>query len=71
MNAQPRDLKSTPGFEADPRVLENLINGNNLTSNEKHMWMIPFIKGQNHYISIDFVGSVNISGSIYFLLEKF
>ena len=66
LEAKPRDLKSTPGFESDPRVLENLINGNNLTTNEKNMWLIPFIKGQKHAIFVDFLGNVDISGISFF-----
>lgn len=62
ISANPRDLNSTPGFEGDPRVLENLLDPENITLNEKKMWLIQFMKGKDHLISIKFPTEVKISG---------
>jgi len=65
-----KDLKTgLPGSEKDPRILENLVNGMNLTTNEKNMWLVPFIKGGKVLISIDFQANVNIAGIISLLYE--
>ena len=64
LNANPRDLNSTPGFEGDPRVLENLLNRENITTNDKKMWLIPFVKGHEHTIFINFPYETSISGNI-------
>ena len=40
--AKPRDLNDIPGYKGDSRVLDNIIDGFNITTNEKHMWLIPF-----------------------------
>lgn len=53
LDAKPRDMNSIPGYAGDHRVLDNLINGENNTSNDKNMWLIPFNKGEHHFIYID------------------
>lgn len=62
LSAQPRDLNSTPGYEGDPRILENLLDQENITINDKKMWLIPFIKGREHNIFINFQNELLISG---------
>ncbi|XP_052071709.1 katanin-interacting protein-like [Mytilus californianus] len=62
MNGSPRDLHSLPGHENDDRTLDKVIDNNNLTTSDEHMWMIPFTEGQNHTLSIEFSQTQMISG---------
>jgi len=62
ISAKPRDLNSTPGFQGDPRVLENLLDEENITTNDKKMWLIQYVKGQEHTIFINFQKEMIISG---------
>ena len=48
LSAKPKDMNSIPGYSGDRRVLLNLINGNNNTTNSNEMWMIPFMKNKSH-----------------------
>ena len=61
-----RDLKTgVPGAEKDPRVLENLINNMNMTTNDKNMWLVPFNRGGKICISIEFQINVSVAGYYY------
>ena len=62
LSAKPRDLNSTPGYQGDPRVLENLIDPENVTMNDKKMWLIPYIQGLEHAIFLNFQNETLISG---------
>lgn len=58
-----RDLRSgIPGAEKDGRVLENLVNGCNLTTLDKNMWLTSFSKGEKITISLEFPSNLAISG---------
>ena len=50
------------GNNGDYRTLDKLINGDNNTSNDKSMWLIPYTFGDNHYIYIDFKTIKEIKG---------
>jgi len=54
IDANPRDMNSIPGYSGDHRTLDKLINGVNKTSNDKNMWLIPYNRGENHFIYINF-----------------
>lgn len=71
LNAKPRDLNSTPGFEGDPRILENLIDPENITVNDKKIWLIQYIKGKDHAIYLNFQNEIKISGNFISLLFMF
>ena len=62
LNAKPRDMNAIPGYSDDKRVIGNLINKNNNTTKDENMWMVPFIKGQNHFIYFTFTEPKRISG---------
>lgn len=61
LNAKPKDLSSIPGYAGDHRTIDKLINGNNYTTDDNNMWLIPFIKGQSHYLYINFNEEKSIS----------
>ena len=61
IHAEPRDL-SAIGHYDDRRVVENLFNGYNDTSDDRHMWLIPFTPGAEHVLRYDFGQPVQIAG---------
>ncbi|XP_073398867.1 katanin-interacting protein isoform X2 [Dendrobates tinctorius] len=54
MTASPPDLSVLPEYQDDSRTLDKLIDGMNITSEDSHMWLIPFTCGENHTITISF-----------------
>jgi hypothetical protein len=54
VDAKPRDMNSIPGYGSDYRTLEKLFDPTNNTMDDHFMWLIPFNKGENHTIKIDF-----------------
>jgi hypothetical protein len=54
VDANPRDMNSIPGHGSDHRTLDKLFDKTNNTCDDHHMWLIPFNKGENHTIKIDF-----------------
>jgi hypothetical protein len=61
MAASPRDLNELDGHSGDLRTLDKLIDGVNVTTNDSHMWLVPYTKGQDHWITIDFKSPVKLS----------
>lgn len=68
--AEPRDMNSIPGHDQDHRTLENLFNCVNNTTDDHNMWLIPFNKGENHTITIDFGAIRTISAVRFFNYNK-
>ncbi|XP_062508912.1 katanin-interacting protein-like isoform X2 [Corticium candelabrum] len=62
LQATPRDLNDLPDYGDDCRVLENLIDGVNVTMSDEHMWMVPFSEGENHLLVIDLRTEMEVSG---------
>ena len=62
LSAKPRDMNSIPGYSGDKRVLSNLINDKNMTTNVKEMWMIPFCPGKSHFIYFKFRRKRKLTG---------
>ena len=54
IDATPRDMNSIAGHGSDYRTLDKLINKQNNTLDDHNMWLIPFNKGENHTVKIDF-----------------
>jgi hypothetical protein len=42
VSANPQDMNSIPGHGSDHRTLDKLFDGVNSTTDDKHMWLIPF-----------------------------
>ena len=61
LDANPRDMNSIAGHGSDFRTLDKLINKANNTLDDHNMWLIPFNKGENHTIKIDFGKPTSIS----------
>ncbi|XP_029954143.1 protein KIAA0556 isoform X2 [Salarias fasciatus] len=62
MAASPRDLNDLPEYGRDPRTLDKLIDGHNITTDDQHMWMIPFSYGEPHTLNITFSKAQTIAG---------
>ncbi|XP_038585886.1 katanin-interacting protein isoform X1 [Micropterus salmoides] len=62
MAASPRDLNDLPDYGRDLRTLDKLIDGNNITTDDQHMWLIPFSYGEPHTLNITFSKVQTIAG---------
>ncbi|CAE8612015.1 unnamed protein product, partial [Polarella glacialis] len=47
LEAYPRDLNDLEGVDNDVRTLDKLNDGVNCTSDDRHMWLAPFLKAQD------------------------
>jgi hypothetical protein len=48
------DINVLPDYENDPRTVDNLVDGHNLTCDDLHAWLTPFTVGANHFIYLSF-----------------
>ncbi|XP_068160932.1 katanin-interacting protein isoform X2 [Antennarius striatus] len=62
MAASPRDLNDLPEYGHDLRTLDKLIDGNNITTDDQHMWLIPFSYGEPHTLNVTFNKTQTIAG---------
>ncbi|XP_055507196.1 katanin-interacting protein [Leucoraja erinacea] len=70
IEASPRDLNELPEYNEDSRTLDKLIDGINITTEDKHMWLIPFTYGKNHIITISFNQQQRIVGFRFWNYNK-
>eukprot|EP00050_Salpingoeca_kvevrii_P000601 m.152057 g.152057 ORF g.152057 m.152057 type:complete len:806 (+) comp10159_c3_seq3:2678-5095(+) len=61
LEATPRDINDMEHCSGDPRTLDKLINGCNVTVDDTNMWMIPFTPNGDHFLTIDFGREVSLS----------
>ncbi|XP_049977576.1 katanin-interacting protein isoform X4 [Alexandromys fortis] len=62
LSASPRDLNDLPEYTDDSRTLDKLIDGMNITTEDEHMWLIPFSPGLDHVVMIHFDRAQSIAG---------
>ncbi|XP_029312207.1 protein KIAA0556 isoform X3 [Cottoperca gobio] len=62
MAASPGDLNDLPDYEYDRRTLDKLIDGHNITTDDQHMWLIPFSYGEPHTLNMTFNQAQTIAG---------
>nr|XP_043869354.1 katanin-interacting protein isoform X1 [Solea senegalensis] len=62
MAASPSDLNDLPEYGHDLRTLDKLIDGHNITTDDQHMWLIPFSYGEPHTLNITFNKAQTIAG---------
>ncbi|XP_051543364.1 katanin-interacting protein-like isoform X2 [Myxocyprinus asiaticus] len=62
VTASPRDLNDLPEYNNDLRTLDKLFDGQNITTDDKHMWLIPFTCGSEHSLVVRFGQSQTIAG---------
>lgn len=46
LTAQPAGVQDMPGFEADPRTVDNLVDGQYMSMDELKTWLAPWSPGQ-------------------------
>lgn len=62
MAASPRDVNDLPEYGHDLRTLDKLVDGHNITTDDQHMWLIPFSYGDPHTLTITFNKVQTIAG---------
>ncbi|XP_034297276.1 katanin-interacting protein isoform X2 [Pantherophis guttatus] len=62
LSASPQDLNDLVEYVDDSRTLDKLIDGKNITTEDNHMWLIPFCPGEDHLVTIHFTQVENIAG---------
>ncbi|CAL8283535.1 unnamed protein product [Merluccius merluccius] len=60
--ASPQDLNDLPEYGQDLRTLDKLLDGHNITTEDQHMWLIPFSFGEAHTLSLSFPRPHTIAG---------
>jgi hypothetical protein len=70
LTAQPQDMNVIPGYSGDYRTLDKVINGQNQTTDDRNMWLIPFCPGQQHYIDINLQKTTKITGLRFWNYNK-
>ncbi|XP_077594912.1 katanin-interacting protein isoform X4 [Stigmatopora nigra] len=60
--ASPGDLNELPEFSNDWHTLDKLIDGHNITTDDHHMWLIPFSYGEPHTVTITLPEAQTIAG---------
>nr|XP_033818907.1 protein KIAA0556 homolog isoform X2 [Geotrypetes seraphini] len=70
ISASPRDLNDLPDYNKDSRTLDKLIDRTNITSDDSHMWLIPFTYGGDHSVKINFDKAENIAGLRFWNYNK-
>ncbi|XP_026034659.1 protein KIAA0556 isoform X3 [Astatotilapia calliptera] len=68
--ASPRDLNDLPDYGHDLRTLDKLIDGHNITTDDQHMWLIPFSYGESHTLTITFSKAQTIAGLRFWNYNK-
>jgi hypothetical protein len=59
--ADPADINTLPEYSDDPRTVDNLLDGVNLTCDDLHAWLAPFSPGSHHYVCLAFDECVTIA----------
>ncbi|XP_039251765.2 katanin-interacting protein-like [Styela clava] len=59
--ADPSDINTLDGYNSDPRVVGNLIDGHYCTMDDFRTWLTPFTEGSNHYIYMTFKKRLQIA----------
>ncbi|KAL0488112.1 hypothetical protein AKO1_008933 [Acrasis kona] len=61
VQAIPKSIQELPNNKNDVRTLDKLIDGENYTWNDRHMWLAPYIPGQTNYLYVIFEEPVAVS----------
>jgi len=64
LTAEPRDLRSL-GYLTDPRVLETLVDGEDTTCDDAHMWLVPFDPKRTPWLEVDLLREECVYGVVF------
>ncbi|XP_063082778.1 katanin-interacting protein isoform X5 [Cavia porcellus] len=70
ISASPSDLNDLPEYTDDSRTLDKLIDGVNITTEDEHMWLIPFWSGLDHVVTIRFDRAKSLAGLRFWNYNK-
>nr|XP_012806575.2 katanin-interacting protein isoform X3 [Jaculus jaculus] len=70
LSASPRDLNDLPEYTDDSRTIDKLIDGVNVTTEDEHMWLVPFSPGLDHVVIIRFDRAESIAGLRFWNYNK-
>lgn len=70
LSADPRDMNAIPGHKGDYRTLDKLIDGVNITTDDRHMWLIPLTLSSNPYLRVDLGKRYVIRGIKFYNYNK-
>eukprot|EP01105_Mastigella_eilhardi_P004514 TRINITY_DN1601_c0_g2_i1.p1 TRINITY_DN1601_c0_g2~~TRINITY_DN1601_c0_g2_i1.p1 ORF type:complete len:1195 (+),score=273.20 TRINITY_DN1601_c0_g2_i1:2-3586(+) len=59
--ANPKDINDLTECSGDDRTLDKLVDSSQITTNDHHMWMIPFNAGCDHLLVITLNQSVDVA----------
>ncbi|KAJ8284207.1 hypothetical protein COCON_G00030570 [Conger conger] len=62
VEASPRDLNELPEYSRDLRTVDKLFDGHNITTEDEHMWLIPFSYGGAHKLTVRFEKAQTVAG---------
>jgi len=54
IKANPADINILPEYGNDPRTIDKLMDGVNMTCDDVHVWLAPFTKFKENSVEIDF-----------------
>jgi len=61
VKANPSDVNSLPGYSNDPRTVDKLFDGVNMTCDDLHQWLTPYTPGGDHFIYVNLNEKVTFS----------
>ncbi|EGD72574.1 hypothetical protein PTSG_04310 [Salpingoeca rosetta] len=70
VEAVPRDLNDLPNVYDDDRTLDKLFDGTNITTDDEHMWLIPFTPTGDHLITFFFDTPTTVSALRFYNYNK-
>ena len=62
LSARPASLNELEHCEGDYRTVDKLVDGVNITTDDRHMWLIPFESGRSHTLTITFPDLTQLIG---------
>lgn len=61
ISANPSDINTLDGYNSDPRVVRNLVDGHYCTKDDFRTWLAPFTAGKNHFIYMTLIKTTKIA----------
>lgn len=61
LKANPPDINILPEYGNDPRTIDKLMDGVNMTCDDFHVWLAPFTRGKENFIDIDIGANIKVS----------
>jgi protein JBTS26 len=61
ISAIPSDINELEEYTADPRIVQNIVNGVNRTKDDFQMWIAPFISTRPNLLFLRFDEEMSIS----------